>query len=101
MRKAICLDEKDNVVTAVSTIKSGEQISYSHNQLNNITLTVKDEVPLGFKIAVTDIRENAPVIKYGEVIGKSTEEISKGSIVHTHNLKSIRGSKDAFVEGGC
>ncbi|KON83550.1 hypothetical protein AF332_27790 [Sporosarcina globispora] len=101
MRKAICLDEKDNVVTAVSIIKSGEQILYSHNQLNNITLTVKDEVPLGFKIAVTDIRENAPVIKYGEVIGKTTKEISKGSIVHTHNLKSIRGSKNTFVEGGC
>lgn len=45
-------------------------------------------VPAGHKYALRDIREGEAIIKYGEIIGRATKNISKGEWVHTHNLKS-------------
>ncbi|MBP5405076.1 MAG: altronate dehydratase [Clostridia bacterium] len=48
----------------------------------------RGDVPMGHKIALTEIKKGEPVIKYGYPIGVATEDISAGSFVHTHNLAS-------------
>lgn len=53
-----------------------------------VTSVPVGEIPAGHKIAAEDIKAGAPVIKYGEVIGRATKDIQKGEWVHSHNLKS-------------
>jgi altronate hydrolase len=43
-------------------------------------------VPVGHKIARRLIKKGEPVIKYGYPIGIATDDIQKGTWVHTHNL---------------
>lgn len=53
-----------------------------------ISLTGTDNIPAGHKFALRDIAAGEYVIKYGEIIGRATENIKKGEWVHTHNVKS-------------
>jgi (2R)-sulfolactate sulfo-lyase subunit alpha len=55
-----------------------------------ITLTALDAIPLGHKIALTDIEPGDTVLKYGHDIGKATGRIARGTHVHVHNLKTKR-----------
>ena len=66
--------------------------------MNNIILDKKDNVgvsldgmeniPAGHKYALCDIAKGGYVIKYGEIIGRATQNIKQGEWVHTHNVKS-------------
>jgi altronate hydrolase len=51
-------------------------------------LTVRDEVPMGHKVALHPIAAGARVLKFGVPIGRATRDIDKGELVHTHNLTS-------------
>jgi len=53
-----------------------------------ISLAGTDNIPAGHKFALRDIAAGEYVIKYGEIIGRATENIKKGEWVHTHNVKS-------------
>ena len=55
-----------------------------------ITLTALDDIPLGHKIAVTDIKDQGTVVKYGHDIGRTVASIRKGQHVHVHNLRTKR-----------
>jgi len=48
------------------------------------------DVPIGHKIALTDLAIGDTVIKYGQDIGRVVAPIKKGDHVHTHNLKTKR-----------
>jgi len=48
------------------------------------------DVPIGHKIALTDIKQGDTVWKYGQDIGKAVADIAKGDHVHVHNLKTKR-----------
>lgn len=47
---------------------------------------VAERVGQGHKIALRDIAEGEPVLKYGQTIGFASRPISIGEHVHTHNL---------------
>jgi arabinonate dehydratase len=53
------------------------------------TITVRDTVPPGHKIALTDIAAGEQVLKYGQPIGIATQPIAAGEHVHEHNLSSL------------
>ena len=55
-----------------------------------ITVTALDAIPLGHKLALTDLAEGDTVIKYGHDIGKAIAEIGKGRHAHVHNIKTKR-----------
>ncbi len=55
-----------------------------------ITLTALDDIPLGHKIAVADIKDEGTVVKYGHDIGRTVAPIRKGQHVHVHNLRTKR-----------
>ena len=54
------------------------------NKLDNVEVNLAD----GHKYALSDIAKGENVIKYGNPIGHATEDIKKGSHVHTHNMKT-------------
>ena len=80
-RKAIIVDFRDNVATAIESLKAGDQIETKRGKvilLNNI--------PYGHKFAVANIPKGEYVVKYGAPIGRSVESILAGTHVHVHNV---------------
>ena len=66
------------------------------NPLDNVALAVSDGyVPRGHKIALSDIKKGAFVIKYGFPIGVATTDIKAREHVHVHNLKSAISQENA------
>lgn len=53
-----------------------------------VCLTASGDIPAGHKYALCDIKKGETVIKYGQIIGRATKDITKGEWVHTHNVKS-------------
>lgn len=60
------------------------------NERDNVAVTLhgKGDIPAGHKFALKEIAKGEYVIKYGEIIGKATQDIACGEWVHTHNVKS-------------
>jgi altronate dehydratase small subunit len=85
--KAIVINEKDNVATALKTLRAGARVSVEAGGLVQ-EVTVLSEIPAGHKFALQEIGEGEPVIKYGEPIGRSTVKIAAGDYVHVHNVVS-------------
>jgi galactarate dehydratase len=50
-------------------------------------LILRDQVPQGHKVALTDIAADAPVLRYGIPIGYALKNIAAGSWVHERLLK--------------
>jgi len=80
--KAIILNARDNVATALTDLDTGDKL---------LTVKLTSAVPFGHKFSLAHLESGAPVIKYGEVIGTATSAINKGDYVHVHNVASTRG----------
>ena len=83
---------KDNVgVVVVEGLKAGTDMLGVITE-NDTTINVKaeDDIPIGHKVALTDLKEGDTIIKYGEDIGKMVGDAGTGDHVHTHNLKTKR-----------
>ena len=92
-QKAIVLNLKDNVATALADIKAGDIVKLEvGGRTQEIKLTT--DIPFGHKFSLSKIEPDSPVIKYGEVIGLSTTTIETGDYVHIHNVVSTRGRGD-------
>lgn len=51
-------------------------------------------IPPGHKIAIQPIGEEAPIRKYGQIIGYSNQTIAPGNWVHVHNVVASRPGLD-------
>ena len=91
--KAIVINEKDNVATAIMQLKAGGTVFIPiQGRLEKVELL--SHIPMGHKFALRAIEAGEDVIKYGEAIGKSTTQIARGEHVHVHNVVSHRGRKE-------
>lgn len=78
---ALRLHPADNVAVLRRPLKPGTRLTGC-----DLPLTVVQSIPAGHKIALAPIAPNAPVIKYGQIIGFAQGPIAPGQHVHTHNL---------------
>ncbi|HEY4773916.1 MAG TPA: UxaA family hydrolase [Xanthobacteraceae bacterium] len=85
-------DNKDTVgVVVVEGLKAGtDMLCVVTADNSSFRLTAKMDVPIGHKIALTDIRAGDTVLKYGHDIGRAVADIAKGEHVHVHNLRTKR-----------
>jgi len=85
-------DRKDNVgVVVVEELTAGtEMLCVVTEDNSDFNLTAKADVPIGHKVAVSDLAEGDTIIKYGEDIGRMVAGVEKGGHVHVHNLKTKR-----------
>ena len=85
-------DHKDNVgVVVVEGLTAGtDMLRVVTEDNSDFHLTANQDVPIGHKIALTDLAVGDTVIKYGQDIGRVVAAIAKGDHVHTHNLKTKR-----------
>ena len=83
-------DEKDNVgVVVIETTKKGQDCNaWIMENVKSIKVPSLNEVPLGHKIALQDLKEGDTILKYGHDIGKVVKSIKKGEHVHVHNVKT-------------
>lgn len=84
---AILLHPKDNVICLLRDHSAGEKPQIIRNGLEPLEGPVLlANVPLGHKVALSEITRSSKVIKYGSVIGRATTDIRVGEQVHLHNL---------------
>jgi len=79
----IIMNPDDNCATILEDISKGSQI-----KIRESSIIMKQNIPLGHKIALKDIRKGDLVKKYGQAIGTATVDIKIGDWIHTHNLTS-------------
>ena len=83
---------KDNVaVVVVEGLKAGTR-AFGVVTENNSTFTVdvKDDIPIGHKVALVDLSDKDTVIKYGQDVGRMVAAAARGRHVHTQNMKTKR-----------
>ncbi len=94
MKEFIKINEKDNVVVALTDLAKGKTI-----EVDNKKIEIKEDVKRGHKIAIVDIATDENVIKYGYPIGHALKNIGAGDWVHTHNIKTnLNGIKEYTFE---
>jgi (2R)-sulfolactate sulfo-lyase subunit alpha len=83
---------KDNVgVVVVEGLKAGTEMLGVITENDTTTgLTSRQDIPIGHKVALEDLKEGDTVIKYGTDIGRMVADVKKGEHVHVHNLKTKR-----------
>ena len=88
MPKALHINAKDNIAVCTSAVKSGDRVEIlepdgSRNYVDSIS-----DIAFCNKIALADIATGEDILKYGEIIGKATSPIAKGSLVNDKNTAS-------------
>jgi len=89
MRKVLILDARDNIAVCLADLAEGDVV-----QQDDITITVKNRIPRGHKIATREIAKNDGIIKYGERMGHAVAPIAIGEHVHVHNILGDRLSAE-------
>lgn len=81
----------DHVGVAITPIEKGETVvGVFMDDDSTIEVKANESIPLGHKIALEQLEENTPVLKYGVQIGLTTTKWKIGDYVHTHNIKTAR-----------
>lgn len=86
MQDIVKIHENDNVAVALRPLAKGETLDAAGEK---VILT--EDIPQGHKFALRQIKAGEEVIKYGFRIGYAKEDISEGSWVHVHNVKTALG----------
>jgi (2R)-sulfolactate sulfo-lyase subunit alpha len=85
-------DAKDTVaVVVVEGVKSGDALTgWIMDEDRTIQIQAHQDIPIGHKIALQDMKTGDTVLKYGIDIGKVVAPIEVGQHAHVHNIKTKR-----------
>jgi (2R)-sulfolactate sulfo-lyase subunit alpha len=85
-------EEGDSVgVVVVEGVKAGDELSgWVMEEDKSITMKALNDIPIGHKLAIKPLDNNATVIKYGVDIGRTVAPIKVGEHLHVHNVKTKR-----------
>jgi len=92
-QKAILIDKKDNVATALGDLEESKTIEVGIED-HTLNIVLSQNIPFGHKFSLKDIKQGEAVIKYGETIGLAMKQIRQGEHVHVHNVESQKGRGD-------
>lgn len=82
--RAIKIEENDNVAVVAQDTKRGDIVIIEKDEVQSI-----NDIPVGHKIAIEDIKKGELVLKYSVPIGKAITDIKKGEHVHVNNVEDI------------
>jgi len=85
-------DPKDSVaVVVVEGVRAGQTLTaLILDEDRTMSLSCNEDIPLGHKVALKDMKVGDTVIKYGVDIGKVVAPIRVGQHAHVHNIKTKR-----------
>lgn len=90
MSNVIKISPEDNVGVVIEEIKKGDQLKFTDHDGNNVEAKALDDIRIYHKVAITEIKADDHVVKYGEHIGVAGKDITVGEHVHTHNVLDNR-----------
>ena len=93
MKKVLLLHTEDNVANVLENVATGEAVSYMRDGRAHEVIA-REVIPFGFKIALNPVPPGGSIVKYANVIGRASENIQPGDLVHVHNLAGTRGRGD-------
>ena len=79
---AVLVNPKDNVAVAIQEIKAGEAIV----GIEGVEVRANEDIMRNHKVAIVELAEGTPVLKYGETIGYASKLVRPGDWVHAHNM---------------
>lgn len=88
MLNSFIINGKDDVVTVTEPIQKGAQVSFELGQ-EIVSIPAVTDIPKYHKMAIHPVKKHDVVLKYGEVIGRATQDIQVGEHVHTQNLEDL------------
>lgn len=78
-------------VIVVEDVRKGQSLTgLVMDTEKSVALKALDDIPLGHKIALKNIKNDETVVKYGHDIGRAVAPIALGRHVHVHNVKTKR-----------
>lgn len=77
----VYLHPEDNVCVAARHLERGTKIDAGGR-----SVTLPETVKMGHKIALDPLAKGQSVVKYGQIIGFTTEAAEPGTWLHTHNV---------------
>jgi altronate hydrolase len=80
---AIRVHPRDNVAVVAADVQAGGAVRLD----DGTEVRSVEVIARGSKVALVPVPCGEPVIRYGEEIGRATEDIAPGQHVHTHNLR--------------
>ena len=81
MRPILRIHPSDDLIVALRPLKAGESVS-----LEGQTWTLRTDMAAKHKFAARDFSSGDRAVMYGVTVGKTTQPIRAGELVHTHNL---------------
>ena len=88
-RKVLVLNQLDNIAVALVDLFPGDVIVQ-----DDLSITVKNSIARGHKVATKPIEKSDGIIKYGERMGHAITRIAVGEHVHVHNILGDRLSSE-------
>ena len=85
-------DARDTVaVVVVEGVKAGDELTgWIMDDDRTMTLTARQNIPIGHKIALRDLQVGDTAMKYGMEIGRVVSPIAAGEHAHVPNIKTQR-----------
>ena len=85
-------ETKDTVgVVVIEGIKAGQTLQgWLMATDGNLRIKCLNNIPIGHKVALKNIKKGDTVMKYGHDIGRAVADIKKGGHVHVNNVKTKR-----------
>ena len=78
-------------VVVMEGIKAGQTLQgWLMATDGNLRIKCLNDIPIGHKVALVNIKKGETIMKYGHDIGKAIEDIRKGGHVHVQNVKTKR-----------
>ncbi len=85
-------EDGDSVgVITVEGVKAGQELTgWIMKEDKTVQFKVLNDIPIGHKVALVDLKPGDTVMKYGVDIGKVVAPIKQGEHLHVHNVKTKR-----------
>jgi len=85
-------DPGDTVaVVVVEGVKAGTELTgWVMDEDRTVNLLARQDIPIGHKVALKDMKAGDTVVKYGIDMGRVVEPIRAGEHAHVHNIKTKR-----------
>jgi altronate hydrolase len=83
LARAVRVRSTDDVAVAVDALEPGDVVG-----IGDVSVTAREAVPAGHKVALRALGEGEVVRKYGWAIGRTTAPVEVGGWIHSHNLRT-------------
>jgi hypothetical protein len=94
LKRALQISTDDNVAVSLEDVAAGDAVALvadpaekgQHGDIDAV-----EDIPFAHKMALEELEQGDVVVKYGLPVGRMTQRVARGGLVHVHNLQSERG----------